>query len=189
MNLLRSIARKLVQADERLFGPPGWTGPIRAELRGIRFLVFDFDGVWTNNQVVVMQDGTEAVLCNRSDGLGVTHLRESGLPISVLTAEVNPVPLRRCEKLKIPCVQVAREKLPALIEMIAAQGAKPSDVCYVGNDVNDIPCMAHVGLPIAVADAQPRCINAARVVTRAPGGYGAVREVVDHFLAAREHHG
>lgn len=158
-------------------------------LRAIKFLVLDFDGVWTNNQVVVMQDGTEAVLCNRSDGLGLTRLRESGLPIAVLTAEMNPVPLRRCEKLKIPCVQVPRDKLPALKDMIAQQGVAASEVCYVGNDVNDIECFRHAGLSVAVADAHPAARAAAKAVTSAKGGYGAVREVVDWFLKARGPHG
>jgi 3-deoxy-D-manno-octulosonate 8-phosphate phosphatase (KDO 8-P phosphatase) len=154
------------------------------DLRAIKLLVFDFDGVWTNNQVLVMEDGTEGVLANRSDGLGIGMLRDSGLvQIAVLTAEVNPAPQRRCEKLRIPCV-VAKNKLPMLEQMIAERKLSPSQVCFVGNDVNDIPCMRHVALGVAVADAHPKCLAAAGRVTQRAGGFGAVREVVDWFLDA-----
>jgi YrbI family 3-deoxy-D-manno-octulosonate 8-phosphate phosphatase len=154
-------------------------------LREVKLLVFDFDGVWTNNQVLVLEDGREGVLCNRSDGLGLSLLRDSGMKMAVLTAELNPAPLRRCEKLKIPCVQVEKHKLPALERMIAEHGVEPRQVAFVGNDINDVPCMRHAGVGIAVADALPACRRAARLVTTRPGGLGAVREVVDWFLEAR----
>lgn len=151
-------------------------------LSHIKLLVFDFDGVFTTNQVLVMEDGSEGVLANRSDGLGVGLLRERGSPlIAVLTAEVNPAPQKRCEKLKIPCV-VAKNKLPALQTMIADRGLTAAQVAFIGNDVNDIPCMQHVALGIAVADAHEKCLAAAKLVTKKPGGHGAVREVIDWFL-------
>jgi len=152
------------------------------DLTRITLIVFDFDGVFTNNLVLVLEDGTEGVLANRSDGLGVGLLRERGTPLmAVLTAEVNPAPQKRCEKLKIPCV-VAKNKLPALEQMIADRGLTRDQVAYMGNDVNDIPCMQHVALAIAVADAHPKCLAAAHRVTTRAGGYGAVREVIDWFL-------
>lgn len=152
------------------------------DLTHIKLIVFDFDGVFTTNQVLVLEDGTEGVLANRSDGLGVGMLRERGTPLmAVLTAEVNPAPQKRCEKLKIPCV-VARNKLPALETMIADRGLTREQVMYVGNDVNDIPCMTHVAIGVAVADAHPACLKAAARVTTRIGGFGAVREVIDWFL-------
>jgi 3-deoxy-D-manno-octulosonate 8-phosphate phosphatase (KDO 8-P phosphatase) len=151
-------------------------------LTDIKLLVFDFDGVFTSNQVLVMEDGSEGVLANRSDGLGVGLLRERGSPlIAVLTAEVNPAPQKRCEKLKIPCY-VAKNKLPMLDQIIAERKLTPAQTAFIGNDVNDIPCMQHVGLGIAVADAHPKCLAAAHRVTTLRGGFGAVREVIDWFL-------
>jgi YrbI family 3-deoxy-D-manno-octulosonate 8-phosphate phosphatase len=146
-----------------------------AQLNAIRLVIFDFDGVFTNNQVLVMQDGSEGVLCNRSDGLGVGMARDAGIDMAVLTAEVNPVALRRCEKLKLDCVQVVKHKLPALQDMLAKRAVAPEHAAFVGNDVNDIPCMKHVGLGIAVADAWPAVRAAAQAVTSRAGGYGAAR--------------
>lgn len=156
----------------------------RQRLGGIDLLIFDFDGVFTPNQVMVMQDGQEGVMCSRSDGLGLTMLRERGMQVAVLTAEMNPVVLRRCEKLKLPCLQVPRDKKAGLLQMLGERAVAPARVCYVGNDINDIPCMEHVGLAVAVADAYPQVKAAAHLVTTRNGGFGAVREVVDWFLEA-----
>jgi YrbI family 3-deoxy-D-manno-octulosonate 8-phosphate phosphatase len=156
-----------------------------SQLRDIALLVFDFDGVWTTNQVLVMQDGTEGVLANRSDGLGIGMLRDTGLDMVVLSAEVNPVVTARCNKVKIPCVQGERDKVAALRRILADKHINPARVAYVGNDVNDVPCMNIVGLPIAVADSWPTVLPHAKLITQRTGGHGAVREVCEWFLAAR----
>lgn len=159
-------------------------------LRRVRLLVLDFDGVMTNNLVLVMQDGSEGVLCNRSDGLGLGMLKAAGLSIAVLSAESNPVVSRRCEKLAIECIQGVKDKLAGLKRLLDIKGINPGEVAYVGNDVNDLPCMDHVsahgGVAIAVADAHPAVRAHVQGSTRLPGGYGAVREVVDWFLQLRQ---
>jgi len=150
----------------------------------IELLVFDFDGVFTTNQVLVMQDGTEGVLANRSDGLGIGMLRKLGRPeMLVLSAETNPVVRARCAKLSLACVQGEADKLGALGRVIAERGLDATNVAYVGNDVNDVPCMDHVGLPIAVADSWEGVHLHAKLITKRPGGHGAVREVCEWFLA------
>lgn len=154
-------------------------------LRDVQLLVFDFDGVWTTNQVLVMEDGREGVLCNRSDGLGVGMLRESGLAMLVLSAEVNPVVSARCEKLRVPCVQGRSDKAAALADILKERKILPEQAAYVGNDVNDLPCMRVVGVSIAVSDAWEGVGDEADFVTRRAGGFGAVREVCEWFLAAR----
>jgi YrbI family 3-deoxy-D-manno-octulosonate 8-phosphate phosphatase len=157
-----------------------------ARLQDVALLVFDFDGVWTTNQVLVMQDGTEGVLANRSDGLGIGMLRESGLDMMVLSAEVNPVVTARCNKVKMLCVQGEKDKAAALRRILAEKKIDASRVAYVGNDVNDVPCMNMVGVPIAVADSWPTVLPHAKLVTQRIGGHGAVREVCEWFLAARQ---
>lgn len=156
-----------------------------ASLRAVQLLVFDFDGVWTSNQVLVLEDGTEGVLCNRTDGLGLGMLRDQGLPIMVLSAEVNPVVSKRCEKLRVPCVQGHKDKAAALSRLLEERRVRPEHAAYVGNDVNDLPCMRAVGVSIAVSDAWEGVAGEATFVTRRPGGFGAVREVCEWFLAAR----
>lgn len=151
----------------------------------IDLVVFDFDGVMTNNQVLVMQDATEGALCNRSDGLGIGMLKNACVPAIVLSKEQNPVVGARCKKLGLECHQGIDDKLPHLQRLLAERNIPIARVAYVGNDLNDVACMNSVGLPIAVADAFDPALNAARFVTRANGGFGAVREVIDLLLASR----
>ncbi len=154
-------------------------------LAKVKFLVLDFDGVMTDNRVLVLQDGTEGVFCNRSDGLGLEMLRKAGFPAMVLSKELNPVVSARCRKLKLDCVQGCDDKLPELKRQAEARGFASAEIAYVGNDVNDLEPMGWVGVPIAVADAHPRALRAAKIVTTHAGGHGAVREVVEWILESR----
>ncbi len=155
------------------------------DLSSIRLLVLDFDGVLTDNRVIVHQDSSEAVLCDRGDGLGLERLRtETEVVAMVLSKEINPVVAARCRKLRLPCVQGQDDKLPKLRELAAKRSVEPSQIAYMGNDVNDLAVMAWCGVAIAVADAYPEALAAADWVTERPGGRGAVREVCDLLLAA-----
>lgn len=145
-------------------------------------LVMDFDGVFTDDTVITDQDGFEAVVCSRSDGLGIERLRRTGLPLLVISKERNPVVAARCKKMKLECLQGVDDKWPALAKWIAAQGVTAAETVYVGNDINDLDCLSQVGCPVAVADARPEVLAAARLVLERPGGYGAVREVTDLII-------
>lgn len=149
-------------------------------------LVLDFDGVLTDNRVFVTEDGREAVVCDRSDGLGLEQLRLAGVPILVLSKERNPVVAARCRKLQIPVIQGLDHKRQALEHFAAEAGIPLSEVVYVGNDVNDLPCFEVVGLAVAVADAHHTVRDAAHVVLNRAGGRGAVRELTDRILADRQ---
>jgi YrbI family 3-deoxy-D-manno-octulosonate 8-phosphate phosphatase len=154
-------------------------------LAAVKLVVFDFDGVMSDNRVLVMQDGTEGALCNRSDGLGIGMLKNAGMPMLVLSKEQNPVVGARCRKLGLECHQGIDDKLTRLREILAQRGLAMRDVAYVGNDINDLACMREVGMPIAVADAYPQVLAVAKMVTTRAGGHGAVREVCDAILAAQ----
>jgi YrbI family 3-deoxy-D-manno-octulosonate 8-phosphate phosphatase len=155
-------------------------------LVGIDLLALDFDGVLTDDRVLVDQHGHEAVFCHRGDGWGLARLREAGVGIVVLSAETNPVVTARCRKLQIEAVQSCEDKLAALQQIARARNIPPGRIAYVGNDVNDLACLAWVGTPIAVADAAPDVRAACRHVTTRPGGHGAVREVCHWSLTARQ---
>jgi N-acylneuraminate cytidylyltransferase len=142
-------------------------------------LVMDFDGVHTDNRVLVDQDGREAVYCSREDGLGLEQLRKTGLPMLVLSKEQNPVVQARCKKLALPCLSGVDAKLPALTRWCADQRVSLAGTVYVGNDVNDNECLAAVGCGVAVADAHPDCKRFARIVLERPGGQGALRELCE----------
>ena len=152
----------------------------------VRLLVLDFDGVLTDNTVTVTSDGVESVTCWRGDGIGTAALMAAGVPVLVLSKERDPVVRVRCDKLGLECHQGVDDKATALIALLAGRGIDPADAAYVGNDTNDLGPLRIVGLPIAVADAHPDVLDSAAYVTTALGGRGAVREVCDRILAAKE---
>lgn len=143
----------------------------------IAALVLDFDGVFTDNKVLVDENGREAVTCDRSDGLGVARLKQAGLLMLVLSTEKNPVVEVRCQKLGIACIHGVENKLGVLRDWCEEQKIDPSKVVYLGNDLNDVACMQAVGCGVAVGDACPQAKAAAKIVLRARGGRGAIREL------------
>jgi N-acylneuraminate cytidylyltransferase len=155
----------------------------------LRLIVFDFDGVMTDNRVLVHQDGTETVVCDRGDGLGIERLRGRGMNMLVLSKEVNPVVAARCRKLQLPCVQGIDHKAEYLTRHLREESIDPAHVAYVGNDVNDLECLKLVGMPIVVQDAHPSVRSVARLILDAPGGRGAVRELCDRVLAISQPEG
>lgn len=150
-------------------------------IRVIRLVAFDFDGVFTDNAVYVLQDGTEAVRCNRSDGLGLRKLEACEILPIIISTEPNPVVTARSRKLGIRSIQGCSDKRAALESVAHEVGLSLDRIAFVGNDVNDLPCLTCVGLPIVVRDAHPDVIRFARYQTLAAGGHGAVREVCDLF--------
>ncbi|MDT5269271.1 MAG: hypothetical protein QOH49_1457 [Acidobacteriota bacterium] len=150
----------------------------------LRLVVFDFDGVMTDNGVQVDDRGGETVRCDRGDGWGVARLRDAGVSMLVLSTEEHPVVAARCAKLKLPCVQGCGDKAAALAALLAEKGIDPSEVAYVGNDVNDLGCLRLVGMPVAVGDSHPEVLAASRLVLTKAGGRGAVREFCDLLLAS-----
>lgn len=155
------------------------------DLLPIRLLLLDFDGVLTDNRVHVHQDGTESVTCHRGDGWGIARLGEVGVEVQVISTEVNSVVSVRCTKLGIECHQAITDKRGAVEAILAERDYGPDRVAFVGNDVNDLPAFAAVGVAIAVGDAVHEVQRASKWVTRARGGHGAVREVCDAIMAAR----
>lgn len=151
--------------------------------RPIRALVMDFDGVHTDDRVVVAQDGTESVVCSRSDGMGIEMLRKAGLALLILSKERNPVVEARGRKLKVEVRGGIDEKLGELKSWAAVAGLDLAEIAYIGNDINDLACLQAVGLPVAPADANPAILPAARLVTKAGGGRGALRELAEILLA------
>jgi YrbI family 3-deoxy-D-manno-octulosonate 8-phosphate phosphatase len=145
-------------------------------------VVLDFDGTQTDDRVLVDSDGREFVSVHRGDGLGIAALRNSGLKMLILSTEQNPVVAARARKLKLPVLHGIDRKDLALKQWCEEQGIAPERVLYVGNDVNDLPCFALVGWPVAVASAHDVVRGAARAVTTVPGGDGAIREIASWIL-------
>jgi len=160
---------------------------IENRLRKIRLLATDFDGVWTDNRVIFHDNGSESVICDRSDSLGLKMLREAypGITVIVISKETSPVVKARCDKLKIPSRSGIDDKITLFKQIIAEQGVPVDQVAYMGNDVNDIDCIRHAGIGIAVADSDKTVLAVADYVTKKPGGRGAIREIADIILSGK----
>lgn len=145
-------------------------------------LVYDFDGVMTDNRVLVDHLGGESVACTRADGLGVDIIRALGLPQVILSTETHPVVRARAEKLKLPVLQGLADKRQALVDYCITQGHALGRVLYVGNDVNDLEAMKMVGYPVCPADAQAAIRVLAALVLNTRGGEGVIREIADRLV-------
>lgn len=150
----------------------------------VKLLVLDFDGVLTDNRVYVDQDGREMISCWRSDGIGLSRIKEVGVKTLVISSEVNPVVNKRCAKLGVDCVTGVGDKLSFLKRTLRGQNLSPQTVCFVGNDLPDMDCLKYVGYPIAVKDSAEEVLRTAKYVTKRGGGAGAVREVCDLIYGA-----
>ena len=148
----------------------------------IRLVVFDFDGVLTDNRVLVLDDGREAVFCNRADGLAFDTFRACGLPALIMSTERNPVVSARAAKLRVPVLQAVTDKGEAIESYCRSHGIDLKTVAFVGNDINDLPAMERVGFAIAVADAHPKVRAMACRVLSTPGGAGAARALAEEVL-------
>ncbi|MCR4324863.1 MAG: HAD hydrolase family protein [Candidatus Curtissbacteria bacterium] len=153
--------------------------------REVKLVVFDFDGVFTDNTVWVFEDGSEAVRCNRCDGIGLSKLRKAGILSWVISKEKNPVVRLRCRKLKIPCLTGVDEKRLALEQLLKRLNIEHKNTAYVGNDINDLECMTAVGLPISVSDAYEEVKAVSLYITQKAGGLGAVREICDLIVTSK----
>ncbi|WP_338668708.1 HAD hydrolase family protein [Pseudodesulfovibrio methanolicus] len=152
----------------------------------IRMVIYDFDGVMTDNQVQIDQDGREAVRANRSDGLGVGLIQALGIRQLILSTEANPVVKARADKLGLEALHGIRHKSSALLGLAEKYGISVGDVLFVGNDINDAGAMGLAGFKAAPADAHPSILAMADYVTDAKGGCGVIREMADVLTAARE---
>lgn len=148
----------------------------------VDLVVFDFDGVFTDNRVWVDQDGVESVACHRGDGMGLALLRTKGIEAAVLSTETNPVVGERCQKLGLRYQQGLEDKAAAMRSLAEEKQVDLKNTIYLGNDINDLECMKQAGFGVAVADSHPVVIAQADMVLKMRGGYGAVRELCDLII-------
>ncbi len=156
----------------------------------IRMVVCDFDGVITDNRVFTDETGKEAVFASRSDSMRIRDLASLGIQVMILSSEPNPVVLARAEKMGVEAVHGVdiSSKGQALRNLLSEKIVDPSQVVYIGNDLNDLPCFDIAGWSVAVADAFPEVLHAADYILKKPGGYGAVRELCELILHKNNSH-
>lgn len=152
-------------------------------IRDIDLIVYDFDGVMTDNKVVVFDDGREAVCCNRSDGLGVAMIKQKGISQLILSTEVNKVVKTRAKKLGIPAMNGIKDKKSILFKYCRQRRIDLQRVVYIGNDLNDYEIMCEVGVPLAPQGAHPSIKKAAKYVIPREGGSGVILALHDLLKA------
>ncbi|MEM6553189.1 MAG: HAD hydrolase family protein [Planctomycetota bacterium] len=151
----------------------------------VEVVVFDFDGVFTDNKVTLTEEGLESARCSRGDGMGIDRLRAAGVPMLILSKEPVPIVMHRAKKLKLECLHGIDDKLPALKAWLGERGYSLAGTVYLGNDVNDYACLQAVGCGVVVADAVPGVLPVADMVLANKGGDGAVRELCELILERR----
>jgi 3-deoxy-D-manno-octulosonate 8-phosphate phosphatase (KDO 8-P phosphatase) len=145
----------------------------------IKLLVYDFDGVLTDNKVYVDQHGNEMVQVSRADGLGVSEIRKVGIKQIILSTETNSVVAARAKKLELFCIQGVDNKAQALTDYCENHQITLSEVAYVGNDINDLEVMKLVGATFCPADAHESIKEISQYILKSKGGEGVSREILD----------
>ena len=145
----------------------------------LKLIIYDFDGVMTDNKVYVDQDGREMVKVNRADGLGVSEIKKLGIEQIIISTEQNPVVSARAHKLGIPCLHGIENKNMALIDYCKENVIHLKNVAYVGNDINDNDVMGNVGITFCPADAHDSIKAISDHALKTKGGQGVIRELFD----------
>jgi 3-deoxy-D-manno-octulosonate 8-phosphate phosphatase (KDO 8-P phosphatase) len=154
----------------------------------VRLLVLDVDGVLTDGRLYYGARGEALKVFHVRDGLGLKLLAAAGVKVAVISGRRSSMTARRCRELGVRHLLQGVEDKLAAFQRLRGRLELSSSVCAcVGDDTPDVPLMREVGLSFAVADAHPQARSAAHVITRLPGGSGAVREVCDYLLEARQH--
>ncbi len=152
-------------------------------LDGIGILVLDVDGVMTDGRIVYDSEGREIKRFHVRDGQAVKYWLRAGHRAAILSGRSSPILERRAEELGgLALYEDAKKKLPVFEKMLVDFGAEADQVCFIGDDLPDVPVLARVGFAVAVADATPEVRHVAHYVTGRPGGAGAVREAVELIL-------
>jgi 3-deoxy-D-manno-octulosonate 8-phosphate phosphatase (KDO 8-P phosphatase) len=156
----------------------------------IRLLVLDVDGVLTDGRLYFGPRGEVLKVFDVRDGFGLVQLQRAGLSVAVISGRRSPMVAARCRELGVRLVhQGVSDKLATLLRLCARLKLTPASCACMGDDLPDVPLMRAAALSFAVADAHREVRRAADLVTRRPGGRGAVREVCDHLLALRARQG
>ena len=150
---------------------------LKERMKKIKLSIYDFDGVMTDNRVIIGQDGTESVVVHRGDGYGVSQIKKLPIEQVIVSTETNPVVRRRTEKLKIEIIHGVSDKKSTVLGYCKDKGYTMEEVMFIGNDLNDYDAMMAVGIKGAPADAEEEILAIADWISQAKGGHGVIREL------------
>ena len=149
-------------------------------------VIFDVDGVLTRGDIIYGADGSEWKAFNVQDGHGFKLAVQGGLRLAIITGRASAAGTRRATELHVEILlDGVGDKGSAIQEVLQKLSIKPEQVCFVGDDVIDLPAMSRVGFPVAVANAVKEVREAAAWITKRSGGEGAAREVIELILKSK----
>ena len=152
----------------------------RERIRSVKCLLLDVDGVLTDGKIYLGPNGAEGKAFDIRDGSGIKLAQMAGLTLGFISGRPSQTTARRAKELAVTwLIQARRDKGLSVQEIQRKTGFSPQQTCFVGDDLLDLPALRAVGFPVAVSDAAPEVKAAALYVTRAKGGNGAVREVIE----------
>jgi len=152
------------------------------ELSNITTVVCDFDGVLTNNNVFISDNGQEYVSCSRSDGIGFKLLQQNNIETFILSTEVSNIVQFRSKKMGVRAFNGVQDKKSFLRNYCAENSLDPRTIAYIGNDLNDLEAMNFVGYKVCPNDAWPEIIDISDLILKSKGGEGVVREFSSYLL-------
>lgn len=150
-------------------------------IRGIELIFYDFDGVLTNNRIILREDGLESVIVNRADGLAIGIIKKLGIKQIILSTETNRVVETRAHKLDIPVIKGIGDKKGMLISYCKDNNVQLKNVAYIGNDINDLDPMKIIGYPICPKDACDEIREISKIILDVSGGEGVVRDFLKYI--------
>lgn len=164
-------------------------------MKEIKLFLTDVDGCLTDGGMYYTAEGDAMKRFCVYDGMGMVRLQQAGIPCGILTSENSPIVKARAEKLKLQYLYLgvgskvnpkSKSKLEAAQEICAQLDITLENVCFVGDDINDVELLSHVGLPCCPPNARPEVLAVPGIhVLKTPGGQGAIREIADRILQGR----
>ena len=152
-------------------------------MKNIKLVIIDVDGVLTDGTIYIDSEGRETKAFTVLDGTGIAYLHRSGIKTAIISGRTCKSVIYRAKELDITDVyQGAKNKLDAYKEILKKYALRDEEICYIGDDLIDLPIFHRVGFPVAVANASPIVKQQSIYVTKAKGGCGAVREVAEKIL-------
>lgn len=159
---------------------------VEQRARAIELILSDVDGVLTDGGIIYDNQGIETKRFHVRDGLGVRLWKKAGFRFGILTARTSHIVKIRASELDLDVVrQGFDDKLPAARDLMTQLNVSPEQVCFIGDDLTDLPVLSNVGMAVAVADGVDEVQSAAHWITSRPGGRGAVRETIEMILKAK----
>ncbi len=163
---------------------------LRVRARKVKLLLLDVDGVLTDGRLLYLPGPrggfVETKGFHSRDGLGIRCAHEAGLKTGILSGRASPVVEHRAQELGIHFIQeAAAEKVGPYEKILRASGLRDEEVCYVGDDIVDLPVLKRCGLAATVSDGHPLLRRYVHYVSKRPGGAGAVREIIELILEAQ----